>query len=194
MGTQRRELSSRTCAQRTTTHPPHSTVVTRTGLWLRPRHATPLYICLVSEAIRVLLPACVCAIVWEYKCVRSCVCGVRCVRVRVLTSLRRTITAGLEWGVPGWVAEPWTTTDAASGVEEIVLASTDECSAGEKVQRWTFDAHGLGFLCNDNGDCLNVPGCDVQAEIILCVRNTTLCCLMRNASVRVNAAWCLRAP
>ena len=87
--------------------------------------------------------------------------------------------SGLEWGVPGWVAQGtpvpgWQPTDGEGGLATAApassfdLASTDECSAPETVQQWTFDAKGIpGQLCNAKGQCLNVPACHEDKELLL---------------------------
>lgn len=71
--------------------------------------------------------------------------------------------------MPGW--EP--TDDEGGGVvaapaSGFDVASTDECSAPEKAQQWSFDAKGIpGQLCNAKGQCLNIPACHEDQEIIL---------------------------
>lgn len=104
--------------------------------------------------------------------------------------------SGLEWGVPGWVTQWWTTTSASPpsppprpfspasssrGLqaytaqdhtsvhsEASIVASTDECSAAEAAQQWTFDYQNApGQLCNAQGKCLNVPNCQTDKEIVL---------------------------
>ena len=84
--------------------------------------------------------------------------------------------SGLEWGVPGWVSvgtpvqAPDEAAAAALGDSDAAaggVASTDECSAGEKAQQWTFDYKAPGQLCNANKQCLNIPGCKESAEIVM---------------------------
>jgi hypothetical protein len=92
--------------------------------------------------------------------------------------------SGLEWGVPGWVSvgtpvvqqpEQQPLPPAAARADAAVdasaraaaaggLLSTDECSATEKVQQWTFDAGAPGQLCNGLKQCFNVPHCDTRSE------------------------------
>lgn len=67
---------------------------------------------------------------------------------------------------PFSVAATKATGDGADGTGTV--ASTDECSATEAVQQWTFDYHGApGQLCNAHGQCLNVPGCQVDKDIVM---------------------------
>ena len=70
---------------------------------------------------------------------------------------------------PFSVAATKATGDGAGGADGTgTVASTDECSATEAVQQWTFDYHGApGQLCNAHGQCLNVPGCQVDKEIVM---------------------------
>jgi hypothetical protein len=83
--------------------------------------------------------------------------------------------SGLEWGVPGWVADgtPVQSPDdqvvasAVGAAGGAVVVSTDECSSSEKVQQWVFDEKVPGQVCNAKNQCLNVPACDEGAEIIL---------------------------
>ena len=83
--------------------------------------------------------------------------------------------SGLEWGVPGFVSvgTPVTAPDApAAGLQQDVadaaggVLSTDECSAAEKVQQWTFDYDAPGQLCNALQQCFNVPHCDTSLELL----------------------------
>jgi hypothetical protein len=74
--------------------------------------------------------------------------------------------SALEWGVPGWVAK-WWEADATATADNDVLAGTDECSAAEPAQQWTFNSGAPGQLCNKRGKCLNAPRCSRTAEVVM---------------------------
>lgn len=81
--------------------------------------------------------------------------------------------SGLEWGVPGWVAEWWVDDHRSEDIKTYnstgttTAASTDECNCNEAAQKWAFGAVAPGQLCNALGECLNVPDCDETKPIIL---------------------------
>jgi hypothetical protein len=81
--------------------------------------------------------------------------------------------SALEWGVPGWVADGTPVSQPDEGVaapeqDGALVVSTDECSASEKVQQWTWNAKAIpGQICNGHNQCLNIPACQEGKEIIL---------------------------
>eukprot|EP00041_Stephanoeca_diplocostata_P008031 m.115426 g.115426 ORF g.115426 m.115426 type:complete len:499 (+) comp17142_c0_seq20:201-1697(+) len=101
--------------------------------------------------------------------------------------------SGLEWGVPGWVSQPWEATGPP--LSDDVEASTDECSTSEPVQQWSFDFKAAGQLCNAQTKCLNVPACDTTRDIILFSPSAPgATCVERCACTSVHGKHCGLQP